>query len=78
MLDVNRIGWELLSEFIEEPLARWEERSGKEIGDPEHDAKLDELEQAHHRAYEEALGEVVRGWGIEPAPLPPWQRPSED
>jgi hypothetical protein len=73
----DRRHWELIDEFIEAPMRRWERRHGKEVGDPEHEAKLDELEQAHHRAYEKELGGIVRGWGLEPAALPPWHKPDE-
>jgi hypothetical protein len=64
-------------EFIDQPLARWERRQGKKADDSERDAKIDKLEQAHHKAYEREVGRIVRGWGLEPAALPPWQSSAE-
>jgi hypothetical protein len=77
VLLADRRHWELVEEIIEAPMRRWEKRHGKEIGDPEHDAKLDKLEQAHHKVYVREVGLIVRRWGFEPAALPPWRSSAE-
>jgi hypothetical protein len=77
VLLADRRHWGLYLKLVEEPLARWEKRQGKKADEAKRDAKIDKLEQAHHKAYEREIGDVVRGWGVESAALPPWQRSGE-
>ncbi len=59
--------WSLIQEMIEGPIAKWERRRGKRATDEARDARLDRLEEAHARAYHQAVEEIVRGWGLGPA-----------
>jgi hypothetical protein len=49
----------------EEPMDRWERRQGAKADDAAREAKLDRLERAYLRAYESALAQIVRAWGLD-------------
>jgi hypothetical protein len=65
-LYATRRHWALAMEMIEEPLARWERRQGKNADDATRDRKIDRLEAAHLRAYESEIVDVLRRWGCGP------------
>jgi hypothetical protein len=68
-LFATRRHWALAIDLIEEPLARWEKRRGKDADDAARERKLDLLEAAHRKAYEGELEQRLRAWGFaDPAP----------
>jgi hypothetical protein len=74
LLIADRRHWALILEQIEEPIERWEKRQGTKLDDTKREAKLDKLEQAYLRASAKEIKQIVRGWGFEPAAMPPWQQ----
>jgi hypothetical protein len=69
-LYASRRHWGVALELIEEPLARWEKRMGKKLNDETRDAKIDQLEAAHRRAYEKEIMATLTAWGFEPSATP--------
>jgi hypothetical protein len=64
LLYANRRHWELCLALVEEPMARWERRQGKELDEARAGAKLDKLEATHRRAYDKEVVAILARWGL--------------